>query len=189
MKSAYRKYAAIIVPIWIGCFILLFCAYMFLLAPQKKSKERIEKEFAEAKQTYERTVSAANDEAKADLNKQIEDLRDRLGQFVIESQDSADLTFDISEIANEKQVTAFSIKSRNKQGTSAKLDGNHISEKHIHISFTAGFHQFASFLNALERSRPVLLIDKFMITRSDSETSGHQVDMDLAVFVRKQQES
>jgi Tfp pilus assembly protein PilO len=189
MKPAYRKYAGIIAPIWVGCFVLLLCAYMFLLAPQKKSKQRIEQKFAEVKQTYERTVSAADDEAKADLTKQVEDLRDRLGQFVIESEDAADLTFDISEIASEKQVTSFSIKSRDKQAAPAGLDSDHLSEKHIHISFTAGFPQFAGFLNAVERNRPVLFIDKFMIRRSDDETSGHQVNMDLAVFVRKQQES
>jgi len=189
MKAIYKKHFTVLAPVWAGSFILLIVAHMLVLAPQKKSKKQIEKEFAEAKQTYDQTVTAAKDETKARLTQEIEGLQNRLKQFVIDYEDAADLTFDISQIASQISVSSFSINSRNDVGAPAMPNCDHISQKQIHVSFTAGFNQFASFLNALERNRPVLFVDKFMINRASDESSGHQVDMDLAVFVTKRQDS
>jgi Tfp pilus assembly protein PilO len=189
MKEIYKKYLAVAALVWTGCFVLLLLAYMSVLTPQKKSKKQIEKEFVEVKQTYDQTVTATNDETKTRLSKEVEDLQDQLKQFVIDHEDAANLTFDISQIASQKSVGSFSVKSRDSSGAPAAPNCSHIDQKQIHVSFTAGFNQFASFLNALERNRPVLFVDKFMITRSDQGSSGHQVEMDLAVFVRKRQDS
>jgi len=189
MKAFYKKHFTLLAPVWAGSFILLIVAHMLVLAPQKKSEKQIEKEFAEAKQTYDQTATAAKEETKARLSQEIEGLQSRLKQFVIDYEDAADLTFDISQIASQISVSSFSINSRNDVGAPAMPNCDHISQKQIHVSFTAGFNQFASFLNALERNQPVLFVDKFMITRAQDESSGHQVDMDLAVFVTKRQDS
>jgi len=189
MKEIYKKYLAVVALVWTGCFVLLLLAYMSVLTPQKKSKKQLEKEFVEVKQTYDQTVTATKDETKTRLSKEVEDLQDQLKQFVIDYEDAADLTFDISQIASQISVSSFSINSRNDAGAPAMPNCDHISQKQIHVSFTAGFNKFASFLNALERNRPVLFVDKFMITRARDESSGHQVDMDLAVFVTKRQDS
>jgi len=186
MKSIYRKYFATIALIWTGCFVLSFFAYMLVLTPQKKSRKQVEKNFAEKKQTYESAQKAARAETKLKLSEQIEQLRSGLEDFVIGFGDLADLIFDISKIASDKQVGSFSIKTRDSRAGSAIPNCDHISESYINISFTAGFNQFASFLNALERHRPVVFIDRFAITRSAQDNLGHRVTMNLAVFVRKQ---
>jgi len=162
---------------------------MLVLAPQERSRKQIEKEFVEAKNAYDQTVAAAKDKTKGRLTKEIEDLQGRLKKFVIDYEDSANLTFDISQIASQIGVSSFGIKGRDNSGAQATADGDQIVQKRIQVSFTAGFNQFASFLNALERNRPVLFVDEFTITRSDQAGAGHQVDMDLAVFVRKRQDS
>jgi hypothetical protein len=41
----------------------------------------------------------------------------------------------------------------------------------------------------LERHRPVLLVDKFTIIRSGQDDSVFRVSLNLAAFVRKQQDS
>jgi type II secretory pathway component PulM len=189
MQAIYKKYVAVIALIWAGCFVLLFLAYILVLTPQKNSKKQIEERLSQAKQTYEQTVTAGKDETQVRLSKEIEDLRDKVKQFVIDPEDSANLTFDISQMASQMSVSSFSIRSRDDPGVPATPSPSHVGEKQIHLSFTAGFNQFAGFLNALERNRPVLFVDKFMITRSDKAGSGHQVDMDLAVFVSKGQDS
>lgn len=191
MKPAYRKYFTKVALIWAGCFVLLFFVHMLMLAPQKDSKERFEKQLAGKKQIYNSALKAAQKETKIQLNEQIEHLRNRLKNFVIDFEDSANLTFDISRIANEKEVTAFSIETKDDGGRStATSDYNHISENRIDISFfMADFNQFAALLNALERHRPVIFVDRFAITRSGRGSSDHQVNMSLAVFVRKKQDS
>ncbi|HUU20084.1 MAG TPA: GspMb/PilO family protein, partial [Sedimentisphaerales bacterium] len=93
-----------------------------------------------------------------------------------------------SQIANEKNVASFSIKSKDSRELSTIPDCKYICENHIVISFIGGFNQFATFLNSLERHRPVLFVDKFTITRSGQDDSGYQVSLNVAAFVKKQQD-
>ena len=190
MKQIYRKYLTTL-AIWAVCFILFLFAYILLLAPQKKSKKQIEKQTAEKKQVYNSAVKAAKKETKIKLNEEIEQLQNKLKLFVIDPEDSANLIFDIGQIANEKKVASFSIKTKDsRRGSDLEIpDCKLICENQIDIGFSAGFNQFASFLNALERHQPVVFVDKFKITRSEQDDLGHQVNMNLAVFVRKRQDS
>ena len=192
MKSIYRKHLTTVALIWAGCFVLLFFIYMLVLAPQKRSKRQSDKELSEKKQAYEAAVQAAQEGTKRKLNEQIERLQYSLKEFAIDFEDSANLIFDIRRIATDKEVGSFSIEPKDTRRVLRKSGLKHISESHIDISFTAGFNQFAALLNALERYRPVVFVDKFTITRSKDKKdveSGHRVDMSLAVFVRKRQDS
>lgn len=192
MKSICKKYFKTVALIWAGCFVLFFFVYMYVLAPQNKTKKQVERQLAEKKQMYESAVKAAQEKTKTQLREQIEQLRNKLKGFVVDFEDSANLTLDISQIAGERKVASFSIKGgkgkNNRRGS--EIPGcKHIFENYINISFAAGFNQFAALLNALERHRPVVFVDKFKITRSVQGDSGHPVGMDLAVFVRKRQDS
>ena len=186
MKAVYKKYFTTIALIWAGCFVLFFFVYVLLLAPQEKAQRQIKNQFAEKKKVYESALKASQEETKIKLDEQIKSLESKLKDFVIDFNDLANLTFDISQIAKEKNVASFSIRGREDRKDSEIPDCKYISESCIDISFNAGFNQFAAFLNALERHRPVIFVDKFTITRSDQHGSGHQVDMSLVVFVKKQ---
>ncbi len=173
--------------IWAACFVVFLLAYMLVLGPQKNYEKSIENKLTERKQVYESALKAAQKETKIRLNEQIERLQSRLQDFVIDFENSANLTFDISQIANEKEVASFSIKSKDSRGPSTIPEAEYIRENHIVISFIGGFNQFAAFLNALERHRPVLFVDKFSITRSGQEDSAYQMSLNVAAFVKKQQ--
>jgi Tfp pilus assembly protein PilO len=187
-KKTHKKYLMTTGIIWAACFVVFLLAYLLVLGPQKNHEKRIENKLAERKQAYESALRAAQKETKIRLNEQIERLQSRLRDFVIDFEDSANLTFDISQIANEKQVASFSIKSKDSRGLSTIPDCKYICENHIVISFIGGFNQFATFLNALEQHRPVLFVDKFSITRSGQDDSVYQVSLSVAAFVKKQQE-
>ncbi len=173
--------------IWAACFVIFLLAYMLVLEPQKNYEKRIENKLAEKKQVYESALRAAQKETKIRLNEQIERLQSKLQDFVIDFEDSANLTFDISQIANEKNVTSFSIKSKGSRGLSTIPEFKYICENQIIISFIGGFNQFATFLNALEQHRPVLFVDTFTITRSGQDDSNCQVSLNVAALVKKPQ--
>ena len=130
-----------------------------------------------------------HEETRIRLNKQVQQLRDKLHDFVTDSEGSADLTFDISQIASDKEVSSFSIKSKDKRGGKQVTDSQHISETRIGVGFTARFNQFAAFINALERHRPVVFVDRFKITRSKQEDSANKVNAELTVLVRTREPS
>ncbi len=186
MKT-HKKYLMTTGIIWAACFVTFLLAYILVLGPQKNLKKRIENKLTESKQMHESALRAARKETKIRLNEQIERLQSRLEDFVIDFEDSANLTFDISQIANEKKVASFSIKSKDSRGPSTKSEAKYIRENHIVISFIGDFNQFATFLNALERHRPVLFVDKFSITRSVQDDSGYKVSLNVAAFVKTQQ--
>jgi Tfp pilus assembly protein PilO len=189
MKSIYEKYLMTTAPIWIGGFIVLCCIYIFVLAPQRKTKNQIEKQLVEKKQIYELALETSKVETKIKLKEQLETLQNKLVDFVIEPENSADLIFDISQIANEKMVDSFSIRPKENRRGSNSVDNEYITENSIDISFKGNYDQFATLLNTLERHRPVIFVDDFVITRSKEGISGHQVNMNLTLFVRKQQDS
>lgn len=176
---------------WAVCLVLFLLAYMVVLRPQYDSRKRLDNAFAEQKELHASAQEAAQEKTKTELNEQIERLRNRLKDFVSDFEDSANLTFDIGQIANEGKVSSFSVKNKAKRGTSmlAIPDSNNIAESHMDVSFIAGFYQFATFVNALERRRPVLFVDGFTITRSNKDDSSYEVTLDVAAFVKKPPET
>jgi len=181
----HKKHLTKAAIIWAACLALFLLAYIVLLRPQHVSEKRLDKALADRKRLYESAQQAAQEATRAQLNEQIKQLRDRLHDFVIDFEDSANLTFDIGQIASEKKVTSFSVKGKEQRTTSAVADCNAISESHMDISFVSGFYQFATFVNALERHKPVLFVNEFTITRSNQNDTAYEVTLDVAAFVKK----
>lgn len=184
--KSYKIYLIRAAIMWAACLVLFVLAYLFVLGPQKDTRRNLENKLAEKNEQLEMAQIAAREQTKERLNKEIENMRDTLKNFVIDMENSANLTFDIGQIANEEKVSSFSIKNKNKQGLSDIPDCNCISENHIDIGFIAGFNQFATFLNALERHQPVLFVNEFSIAPSNKDKSAYQVTLDVAAFVKKQ---
>jgi len=184
----YRKYLIRTAIAWAICLVLFVLAYVVVLGPQKSSRKSLERTLAEKKELYEFAQTAAKEKTTRRLNQQIETMQQTLRDFVVDVEGSANLTFDIGRIANEQDVSSFSIKNKEKKGVLEIPDCNSISENHIDISFIAGFNQFATFVNALERHQPVLFVNEFAISRSNKGEQTYQVSLDVAAFVKKQQE-
>ena len=190
MKPIHKKYLTTVSLIWSAFAVLFIVAYLFLLAPQRKTKKQIEQQLAEKEKIYNSVREMAQEETKIKLNEQIKSLQNTLKDFVIDFEDSANLTFDISQIANEKNVDSLSIKTRDKQKHRDTTESNleYIQENHTDISFTASFNQFATFLNALERQRPVVFVDNFSITHSNKKNSANEATMNISFFAKKRQD-
>lgn len=190
MKPIHKKYLTTVSLIWSAFAVLFIVAYLFLLAPQRKAKKQIEQQLAEKEKIYNSAREMAQKETKIKLNEQIKSLQNTLKDFVIDFEDSANLTFDISQIANEKNVDSLSIKTRDKQKLRTATESNleYIQENHTDISFTASFNQFATLLNALERHQPVIFVDNFSIMHSRKNITGNEATMNISFFVKKRQD-
>ena len=188
VPKALRKSLKISAAIWAGCLVLFVLIYILVLRPQNRDRKRLENEFVEKKQTYEFAQNAAREETQNRLIEQIRDLRNDLDVFITDFRDSANLIFDISRIAREKNVASLNVENEKANAASNEDLAKNISENRINISFTAGFNQFAAFLNALERHQPVLFVNEFKLIRSNQNESAYQVQMDVAALIKKQQD-
>jgi len=189
MKFSYRKYLKTVALIWGTSLGLSVLIYILVLAPQVAKKKHLEQQFAQKKQLYDSALQAARQSTKTLLKNDVDNLNKKLKDFVIDFEDSANLTFDISQIANQKNISSLVIEGKQDTANTELPNCDSILENQINISFTAGFNQFAVLLNALERHKPVIFVDGFSITRSDQGTNNHPVNMILSVFVRKPQNS
>jgi Tfp pilus assembly protein PilO len=188
--KVHKKYFLMSAVVWAVCFVIFLLAYILIIGPQKNAKKLLESKLDEVRQDYEFALRAAEAKTKKQLNEQIESLRSGLNNFVADFEDSANLTFDLSQIAEEKQVTSFGSKVKSNRGVTAKDDYKFINENKINITFNGNFNQFATFLNALERHRPVIFVEKFVISRpAGRKDSGYQVNLYVTALVRKQSET
>ncbi|MHC4622454.1 MAG: GspMb/PilO family protein [Planctomycetota bacterium] len=185
MRPNLKKNLVTVAVTWMAFFVAACVVYITVLAPQAELRERLAEEYATKQRRYESARIAAQEETKIRLKEQIQHLRDRLKNFVVDFDDTTNLTFDVSQIAGETGVAAFSINRRDDHTKSAIPDCEHIREECMTVRFSAEFNQFFALLNALERHRPVLFVDDFVIRRSTSGGSDHPVNMELAVFVVK----
>jgi len=185
MNLGYRKYLKVVAFIWVGCFAGFVLVYFLVLMPQEKFKAQTERQLAETKRISSEAKRAAREETRKDLDEQIKNFEKRLEDFVINPANAANLTFDISQISSDTNVDSFSITATGSEGLTRIANCDYICEKYIYVSFTASFEKFATFLNLLERYRPVIFVDTFSIIRSNEDVSGHQVNMRLAVLVRR----
>ncbi len=185
--QTYKKHLVTGASVWGACLFIFTLAYLLVLMPLKDSRERADKLITQKQENYESALKASQEEEKLKQFEQIELLQNNVGDFAIDYENSANLTFDISQMANDKNVTMFNIKGNDNNKTSAIPNCSYLNEGHLNIDFNSEFNQFAIFLNDLERHRPVLFIDTFSVNRSGQDDAGYQVNLDVAVFVIKQQ--
>ena len=188
MKSNIAKYIKLAALIWSCCFIVFLLVFLLVLSPLNRHRTQVESEFKKVKSDADSALLASEEETKIRLNEQIQDLNDTLGNFVIESENTSNLIYQISGISNEIELKAFQITPTG-QNISAFDNCKYISGQLYQVGFIASFNQFATFLNALERYRPVIFIDTFSITRSRQGENSHTVDMQLAILVLKNEKA
>jgi Tfp pilus assembly protein PilO len=185
MKSVYRKYLTIGIIFWAICFVVLLFSYLIVLAPQEKLRLAAERELAETSRLAESARQAAEQKNKNKLLAQFSDSERKLKEFVVDREKAENLTFDIGEISTRMLGSSSSISTAG-EGTLKTDNYEYIATRQISVNFNSSFTKFAMFLNALERSRPVIFVDSFSITRSAESGSGNKVDMKLAVLVEKE---
>jgi len=192
MRTVYRKYIWVGALTWACCFIGSLLFYLLVLGPQENSKSQIEKRFAETERNAQAATEAAQEENKIKWNEQIENLEKRLEEFVVRQENITNLPIAIDQLSVAKELGSFDIPATNVEGMIEIANCEYIFATHLRVNFASSFYKFVTFLNALERGegdRPIIFIDTFSITRSKDGSSGHEVDMELAVFVAKEAET
>ena len=185
--GAYRKYILAMGIVWAASLVVFTLVYYVVIAPQLKVKNQVLKESTEKKQQFESALSAAQEENKKKLAVEVEELKTRLSDYVSEYEESANLTFSISRIAADKQVSDFTVKTSEQSRVQDALTANNLQENRIEIGFASDFLQFASFLNTIERHQPVVFVDRFRVQHDSQSGTANKVEMSLSFFVRKKQ--
>ncbi len=174
-----------IAMVWTACGVVCLFIYLLVLSPQRQKMHSVNVKLEKKKENYREAVRISRPEHRKELEKELEALEQKVQDFAIDSENSANLTFAISEIAKANDLRSFSIRSSESDVVGGDKDDDTIKESHIAVSFTGSFQQFARFLNAMERNRPVLFVDNFSIEKGKEHEAGNRVNMDVVGFVRQ----
>ncbi len=188
MKSNTKQYLKVAALVWSCCIIVFVLVFLLILLPQKRDKNRIESEYKEIESSASEAFLAAQDQTKIRLKEHIKELNERLGDFVIAPGSTSNLTYEISGISNELGLNSFQVAPMG-ESIMALDNCKYVSGQYFHVSFTASFSKFANFLNALERYRPFIYVDTFSISRSRQDSIEHDIQMQLAVLVAKNEKA
>lgn len=170
--------------VWAGTLVIFAAVFALLINPQIREKKRLAAEVASRQKLYNGAMEAAKEDTRKKLTDELELLKSNMNDYAIDSENSTNMTLDISRIATAKQVSSFTIKAA-EQPQTGKSSLKYLQENVINISFNADFRQFAILLNTLERHRPVVFVDSFRVSRS---SDNNRIDMELSIFVRKRLE-
>lgn len=173
--------------VWGVSFFLFAIAYYFLIAPQLKVKGELLKEATEKKEQLDMALNASLEDNKKKQTAEVESLKARLSNYVSEYEDSPNLTFAVSRIAGDRQVSAFTVKTLEISRQQDQLTAKNLQENKMEISFVSDFLQFTNFINTLERHQPVVFVDRFRVQRDSQGGTANKVDMSLSFFVRNKQ--
>lgn len=185
MKVVYTRHLKTAILVWAACFMLLLLFHLLVLAPQEKLRIKTGRLSTQTKWMARAAKEAARQENRNKLVELVANLDDTLNNFVFEAENTANLTFDIDRISSDIKLDSSSITATGTAGIVEIENCKHLLAKYVNVNFVSTFNKFAAFLNALERSQPVIFIDKFEIIRSRDSNSNHTVDMKLAVLVGK----
>ena len=184
-----HKYFKPILILWVAC--ILICLVIFLLVWQPRhlltSNTRVQAEQKEKE--YEAIVESTTPASQAILQNNMKEALDRLNAFAVELGQSSELPLDISRVGGQIPLDKFSSQSKTEKAFMEIPNCVNIGEQYIEVTFKGSFNQFAIFLNAMERFRPIIFVDRFKINkarRSAINPDEHEVNMTLAVLVRKQ---
>ena len=158
--------------------------YGFVLHGQSAEIDLIESRISESNKALLDKKTRGNgksDEFRAELSKLKEDLHG----YVIGQDESLDFAIYIQELANAAGVSDFDVTHRMEDSYGPIDECVHIEEGRMQVNFSASFSQFATFVNSLERNKPVIFVDNFSISRSHKGGRSHKVTMALSFIVGK----
>jgi hypothetical protein len=185
IKRILKEYGMTLGMIWGACFIIFVFTYAMIIKPQQVFKRELAGQIEEKKRDYMAAREISQDVFRKRLLLEVDELESKLRNYVADANGSANLTFDISQIANQNNVASFSIKSRANNNFFEIPQCSLIGENRMDVSFMSDFKQFAVFLNSLERYEPVVFVDSFSVMSGRHSDEGNRVIMGLSVFVEK----
>jgi len=189
MRPVYKRHLIITGLIWAISLSLLFLIHFFLVVPQGKRLNDINRRVIERRQQYKLAKEADVDAIVVEWKSELEKLKRMFAKFVTDFEDSSSLSFAISRILGDAGVS-LSATIESPKSYSEISDSKYLARINTKIRFTATFNQFAQVLNSLERYTPVFFVDKFSISRSGQfgKQLGQDVSMELISLVKKAEE-
>ncbi len=181
-NKALNKYLLTVGMVWGIGFGLMLAVYLFILSPQADQMVKIQRQFQDTNEQKMLAATASQPQARQKLDDKLQQVIDKAGQFVIASEQTSALMFQISQIAAQCQLKEFATKNKEVKSP-AEGAKPRIVEGWVELTFISTFSQFAEFISGLERNRPYLFVEDVAIERSADGKQEHQVKVLVSCLI------
>ncbi len=185
MTDAGKKKLRIFLGVWMLGLGILGGLYVLVLKPQQEEREAVQRQADEEEQRRQDLRLASMPTSREKRRQQLASLDQQRMELVGDFTDSSGITFAVNELARQHNLKNFT-SSTVKYGGEAEYEKcQYLTEQRIRVSFQSDFIDFVKFINVLERSQPVIFVDRFTAERDESNPAEVKADMELACFGRK----
>ncbi len=183
MKASEKHLIVKVAVIWGLCAFAVMAFYLGVVFPAQRSAQEVSRCLDEMTRRYEEAGEFVRSRCLEEMRRQVVLLRAELEKYLVSSDAARDSTSRISQIAQRAGIKGYSTRYRNSSSV-AELDNClHVGASWVNISWKGDFEQFARLVNELERHRPVVFVDGFLISRSDKAGPGCQIELSLIILV------
>jgi hypothetical protein len=169
---------------WIASVAVLALAYFVVVFPIHMAVNHKEKEVANMSAEVDRVRMYVSDQNFNIVEQQAGDLSDSLGGFVTSGSMAGQCTYVVSDIAGKTGTSEFTTKQKTPKALSQIQNCQMLKGALVEVSCKGSYPKFLQLINEYERSRPVVLIDKFAITVDES--GQNEIKMSLLILVGHQ---
>ena len=183
MKASEKHLIVKVAVIWGLCAFAVIAFYMGVVFPAQRSARQVSGRLDEITSRYEEAGEFVRGRRLEKMQRQIVLLRAELETYLVSRDAARDNASAISRIAERTGIKGYSTRYRN-SSLIAELDNClHVGASWIDISWKGDFEQFARLINELERHRPVVFVDGFLISRPNNQAEGCQIELSLVILV------
>jgi Tfp pilus assembly protein PilO len=183
MKTFSRQYCTKICTVWCIFLVVLLLSYLFVLRPQRKTRDKVLSELAKVEQEYNLNKQSVYAQARNSLGNSVEELSEQLSDFVFSKDKQGTFSLEISRIAEENGISSPVVRDRT-AGVKGKKQ-EYILENRLFVQFESDFNRFARFLNSLERHNPIIFVDNFQLMEGSDENTA-KINMMLTILANQQ---
>lgn len=184
-KEKFRKFATIVLVVWLISLVVIGACYYFVIVPQKTHLKKL---FSRVEHEIETNLVAshANEKKASELmDKKMIEAEELLGDFIVKKSEVTDFIFDFKRMADASGIVDFTGSYDPSTSYTDVTGFTKISEGSLRINFSGDYSQFIKMLNNFERYKPVVFIDRFDMSRARRQGQGSIINMTLTYYVIK----
>lgn len=178
-----RKYWMVAACVWGPWLLLAAGFYTLVLTPQAERLKAIHQELTASSDRVSMARLASQAETQQRQLDLLNELQQRLDNFLVPAGRQDRVLFEISRLANTIGLSEYAGKTREDVWAAENAEQVKLKRVWQTITFRGTFPQFASFVNALERSRPAVFVESAAIERSRQESKLHSAKLLVSFLI------
>lgn len=167
--------------IWIVLMAVIGLIYFIIALPVQLKVSKAQDRIAAKTDQARDMVEYINQENLDRLKKSRQDLKHRLGTFVSNADMVNESIYAISSIAEQVGVKDFTTRQESFDGFKPIANCQMLAAANVQVKCRGNYFQFLKLVNAYERFRPVILIDRFSFRNDGSKYLA--IKMSLTILV------